>query len=609
MIDIAYFTALILIFVRMSSFFIVVPIFFPKGLPNTAKVAFSLVVAYLLLPGVNYTTLNITNNYTLISYVACEIATGLTLGFITNLCFLSIKIAGQFIDQQIGFSMVNMFDPSSNSNVTLVEQLMYWSSLILFFTIDGHHMLIRALIESFNSISLGKFILSGDSFNLILTAFIQFFAIGLKIAIPVVFIILITDITLGLIGRTVPQLNVMILGLPIKILIGLFSFVITLPLLMNLFVTNFESIQQVIKGLFKVVPFIVIFASEDKTEEATPKKKSEARKKGQVARSKEINLALTLLVSTLILIALGSYVGNSLLATIKMFLSNYLMTNIDYNSLQNLIFIVLWRLAIVILPVVLPIMLFGIFANFIQVGFMFSTETIKPQLSKLNPLNGFKRIFSVRTFVETLKDIAIISILGYTSYTFIRDNYTTLLNLGNTRIELLPVVFGKLVISIFFKITLIMIVIAIADFIYQKYKYNKELRMTKQEIKEEFKQQEGDPQIKSKIKQRQREMASKRMMQAVPSATVVVTNPTHIACALRYEEGKDSAPTLIAKGADNIAIKIKEIAKDNEIPIMENRALARLIYNEVELDSPIPLEMYQAVAEILAVVYKMKKKK
>lgn len=609
MINIAYFTALILIFVRMLTFFIVVPIFFPKGLPNTAKVALSLVMAYLLIPGINYTNLNITNNYTLIADVACEIATGLTLGYITNLCFFSIRMAGQIIDQQIGFSMVNMFDPNSNSNVTLIEQLMYWSSVVLFFSIDGHHMLIKALIESFNSISLGKFILSGDSFNLIFTAFVQFFAIGLKIAIPVALIILITDITLGLVSRTVPQLNVMILGLPIKILIGLFSFIILLPVFMNVFVSNFESIQQAIKGLFKIIPCIVIFASEDKTEEATPKKKSEARKKGQVPRSKEVGLALTLLASTLILVILGSYAGNSLLATTRMFLGNYLFTNIDYNSLQNLILVVLWRLAIIILPLVLPIMVFGIAANFIQVGFMFTIEPIKPQLSKLNPLNGLKRIFSFRTFVETLKDIIIISVLGYISYTYIRDNYNTLLTLENARIELIPAIFGKLVIGIFFKITIAMIVIAIADFVYQKLKYNKELRMTKQEIKEEFKQQEGDPQIKSRIKQRQREMASKRMMQAVPNATVVVTNPTHIACALRYDEGKDSAPTLVAKGADNIAIKIKEIAKDNNIPIMENRALARLIYNEVEIDSAIPTEMYQAVAEILAAIYKMKKKK
>jgi flagellar biosynthetic protein FliR/FlhB len=154
-----------------------------------------------------------------------------------------------------------------------------------------------------------------------------------------------------------------------------------------------------------------------------------------------------------------------------------------------------------------------------------------------------------------------------------------------------------------------MIVIALADYLYQRYQYNKELKMSKQEVKEEFKQQEGDPQIKSKIRQKQREMASRRMMQAVPDATVVVTNPTHIACALRYEDGKDDDPVLIAKGADNIAIKIKEIAKENDVPIIENKPLARLMYAQLELDSEVPAEMYQAVAEVLAIVYKMKKKK
>jgi flagellar biosynthetic protein FliR/FlhB len=291
-----------------------------------------------------------------------------------------------------------------------------------------------------------------------------------------------------------------------------------------------------------------------------------------------------------------------------MFLSNYISINIDYTNIKSLTTIVLWRIGIVVIPVVAPIMLFGILANFIQVGFIVTQEPIKPQLSKLNPINGFKRIFSVRTFVETLKDLAIVSVLGYTGYTFVRDNYSYLLNISNLRTGAVPAAFGKLVTSIFFKITIIMIAVALLDYLYQRYQYNKELRMTKQEIKEEFKQEEGDPQIKSRIRQKQREMASRRMMQAVPNATVVVTNPTHIACALRYEEGKDSAPTLIAKGADNVAIKIKEIAKENDVPIIENRTLARLIFSEVELDEEIPNEMYQAVAEILAVVYKMKKK-
>lgn len=593
----------------MLGFFIVVPIFFPKGFPNIAKIAFTLVMAYILIPGINYTGINLVSNYSLIALAANEIITGLTLGFITNLVFFSIRMAGQFIDIQIGFSMINMFDPSTSSNSTLLEHVLYWCSLVLFFTIDGHHMLIRALVESFNAINLGKFILGGDSINVIINAFVQFFALGLKIAIPLVLIILITDITLGLIGRTVPQMNLMILGMPIKILVGLSCFVLALPILLKIMINGFGDIQQVIKGVFKVVPLIVVFASEDKTEEATPKKKSDARKKGQVARSKEVNLAFSLLASTLALLALGTYVGTSLKGTLNMFLTNYLMKDINYSDVKSLTFVVIWRIAIVVLPVIVPVMVLGIAGNFVQVGFMFTQEPIKPQLSKLNPLSGLKRMFSFRTFVETIKDLIIVGILGYTSYAFIRDNYTTLLQISSLRIGAVPAAFGKLVMSIFTKATIIMVIIALADYLYQRYQYNKELKMTKQEIKEEFKQQEGNPEIKSKIKQRQREMASRRMMQAVPDATVVVTNPTHIACALRYEEGKDKAPVLLAKGADNIAIKIKEIAKENNIPILENKSLARMIYAELDIDSEVPSEMYQAVAEILAIVYKMKKKK
>ncbi len=608
MINIAYFTAIILVFLRMLGFFTVVPIFFPKGFPNTAKIAFTLVIAYILIPGINYAGINITSNYTLIALAVKEIVTGLTLGFLTNLVFFSIRMAGQFIDMQIGFSMISMFDPSTSSNSTLLEHVFYWCSVILFFTIDGHHMLIRALIESFNAVNLGTFILGGESIGLIMDAFIQFFTLGLKIAIPLVLIILITDISLGLIGRTVPQLNLMILGMPIKVLVGLASFVLALPIMFKLMVNGFGDTQELLKSIFKIVPFIV-FASEDKTEEATPKKKSDARKKGQVARSKEVNLAFTLIASTLVLLTLGTYVGTSLKGTLNIFLSNYLIKDINYSDIKSLILIVLWRLAIVILPVVVPIMIFGIVGNFVQVGFMFTQEPIKPQLSKLNPLSGFKRMFSSRTFVEMLKDLIIVGVLGYNAYTFVKDNYVSILQISSLRIGAVPAAFGKLVMSVFTKVTIIMVIIALVDYIYQRYQYNKELKMTKQEIKEEYKQQEGNPEIKSKIKQKQREMASRRMMQAVPDATVVVTNPTHIACALRYEEGKDNAPVLLAKGKDNIAIKIKEIAKENSVPIIENKPLARMIYAEVEIDSEVPADMYQAVAGILAIVYKMKKKK
>lgn len=611
MINTAYFMAVLFIFLRMVTFFTMVPVLFPKGTPNTMKVLFTALISFILMPGVNSAGLAgaVSDNYVLILYCINEIITGLVLGYLTSLCFNIVRMAGQLMDMQIGFSMLSFFDPTSNSNVTLLERLLYWVSLIVFFIVDGHHMLIRALIESYNAVGIGKSILFQDTIMYSVNTFIQYFTIGLKIAIPIVLIIIITDLTLGLISRTVPQLNIMILGLPIKIIVGLTCFSFALPFILKSIVDAMGHLPDIFKEVYKAAPLMFVFASEEKTEEATPRKKSEARKKGQVAKSKEVSLALTLLTSTLLIITLGGFVGNNLKNTLTYFLGNGFETNLDYNNLKSLTLIVIWRLAITFLPVVIPIMVAGIFASYIQTGFILSSETIKPKLSKLNPISGFQRMFSTRTAVELVKDLAIVSVVGYVGYKFIKDNYRYILTMGNLKVGAIPMIFKDLAVDIFFKVTLIMIVLALADYLYQRYMYNKDLKMTKQEIKEEFKQDEGDPQIKSKIKQKQRELATRRMMSQIPDATVVVTNPTHIAVALKYEEGKSEAPIVVAKGSDYVAIKIKEIAKESNVPILENRPLARMIFNEVELDNAIPVNMYAAVAEILAVVYKMKRKK
>lgn len=608
MINVAYFTALIFVFIRLTAFFVTVPIFFPKGTPNAVKVGLMLVLSYILMPGVYTSNVPAISSMGLFIIAAInEVITGLTLGFITNLCFNFIRFAGSLIDLQIGFGMITMYDPTSTSNTTLIEHLMYWISIIIFLIIDGHHMLIRQLIDSFNYVHIGNFVLYQNSIMEIVKAFAEFFSIGIKIAIPIVLIILLTDFTLGLVARTVPQLNVMILGLPIKIVVGLAVFSLALPLIINLIVGSFESMPDVFKGFYKTIPVLLIFASEDKTEEATPRKKSEARKKGQVAKSKEVALSMTLLASTLVILILGQYMITSFKDTLTVFLGSYLNTTLDYGSILKITLLSIYRVAVVFLPIVLPIMLMGIFANFVQTGVLFSKEPIKPDFKKLNPINGFKRMFSLRSFVELFKDLAMVIIVGYVGYAFIRDNYINILTIGNLTPAGIFKQLGSLIVSIFTKITIIMMVIALADYIFQRFQYKKDMRMTKQEVKEEFKQDEGDPEIKSKRKQIARQLAMGRMMSQVPKATVVVTNPTHISVALKYEEGM-SAPKVVAKGADYIALKIKEKAKQSDIPIIENRPLARLIFEKVELDDEIPVDMYEAVAEILAIVYKIKKK-
>lgn len=610
MIDTLYISALILIVIRLAAFFTVIPVFFPKGTPNTVKVAFTIVLAYLLIPGIQYTNLSGINSLNLFA-VNCinEVVTGLTLGYITNLCFDSLRFAGSLMDLQMGFSMMSMLDPNTNSNTTLIERLLYWFGLILFLLIDGHHMLIRALIESFNTVNLGKFILFQDSIKVIIKAFITFFSIGLKIAIPIVLILIVTDLTMGLVARAVPQLNVMILGLPVKIIVGMMTLSFSLIIITKLTESAFYQIPDVIKSFYKTIPFIIIFASDDKTEEATPHKMSEAKKKGQVAKSKDVSLALTLLASTLVLNILSKYSVKSLGEDIISFFNNFLNMNLSYGNLQNLSMTVLYRMAIIILPMILPIMIMGVLANFLQTGFILTKDTIKPDLSKLNPINGFKRMFSVRTAAELVKDIFLVTVIGYIGYSYVKSNFNDMLNMGNLTFSAMMDFIASIIKGAFFKITLIMMAIAIVDFIFQKLQFKKDMKMTKQEVKEEFKQEEGDPEIKGKIKRKQRELAMRRMMQQVPNATVVVTNPTHIAVALMYNDKDSGAPKVVAKGADYVAIKIKEKAKESNVPIIENKPLARLIYDEVELDSEIPVEMYQAVAEILAVVFKLNSRK
>ncbi|GAA0746215.1 fused FliR family export protein/FlhB family type III secretion system protein [Clostridium oceanicum] len=604
MISPVYATAIVLISLRLLAFFIMVPIFFPKGTPNLLKVFLGLVMAYILIPGIDISGVNtITTPIPLILNCINEIVAGFTLGYITNLSFMCVRYAGNMMDMQVGFAMMSMFDPNTNSNATLLERVLYWFSVIIFFIIDGHHMLIRALVESFNIIRLGGFWLKGEAIRVIIDGFVQYFYISLKIAIPIVLIILITDLTLGLVARTVPQLNVMILGLPIKILVGLLCFCLALPLFLNVIEQSFNDLPDIIKDFYKFIPVVIVFASEEKTEDATPRKKKDARKKGQIPRSKEVGLAFTLLASTIVMVTLGSYVANELKDTMGGFLGNYLNTTLSYVNLKSIALLTLIRMSKIVLPVVLPIMIMGTLASFLQTGVIFTSEPLKPDFKKLNPISGFKRMFSLRSVMELLKDISVITVVGLVGYNFIKDNYMKILNLGTLRPWEMIQNIIKITSDIFFRITLVLIFICVVDYIYQRFQHNKDLKMTKQEVKEEYKQDEGDPEIKSKRKQKQREMAMQRMMQEVPKATVVVTNPTHISVAIRYEKG-DNAPKVVAKGADNLALKIKYVAKNSDVPIIENKPLARLMYSEVEIDSEIPAEMYQAVAEILAVVCK-----
>lgn len=612
MINTAYFLALFLCFLRLVTFFYIVNIFYPKGTPKKLKACLGIIISLCVVSHIDTSVvLGISNNFMLIISIVNEIITGIILGFIVNIVFECIQMAGAFIDQQIGLSMMSVLNPTTNTNSTFLGSLSYYISAVIFFITDSHHVLIKCLVASFDIITVGNTIMLQDSFYVLLQSFIKFFVIGVRICLPIVLIALITDITLSLISRTVPTINVMMLGMPIRIVVGIVSFTIFLPIFCKLIVSTFGMIPDVLSDLLKVlqaVPIVLIFAGDDKTEEATPKKKSEAKKKGQVARSKDVGLALTMIACTLVILLFSASIVNSLREYMQVILQGGILDNVDNMSVKYIVNNVIFKALIAVLPAVIPIMIAGIVGSVMQTGFMFTGEPLKPSFGKLNPINGFKNMFSKKSIADLIKNLVVVSILSFIGYKYIIKNYDSILQISSAYLPSLGEDIKKIISGVFAQVCMALVLIAAIDYFVQFRFFKKDMRMSKQEIKEEYKQMEGDPKIKGKIKQKQREMATRRMMSQVADATVVITNPTHLAIALKYEEGVSEAPKVVAKGADLVAIKIKELAKENDVPIMENKTLARMIYKEVEIDQDIPHHMYQAVAEVLAMVFKLKNK-
>lgn len=346
-----------------------------------------------------------------------------------------------------------------------------------------------------------------------------------------------------------------------------------------------------------------------KTEEATPKRLRDSRKKGQISKSGDLNSAVSFLVFALLLGALGDYLLTNSIAFITLALSQDVGRGLTEANVGAILVQNVMKVLLIFMPFGLIAVFIGVVTNVVQVGFLFTLEPLKPDFKRLNPIEGMKNIFSKKALFTMFKSIMKLLIVTYLTYTSLQKIMVPIMNLGGAGVEKLFGFFMDTVSTLSVSIASFMIILGVLDFIFQKKDYKKNLMMTKQEIKDEYKQMEGDPKIKSKRQQRQREMSMARTMQGVEASTVIITNPTHIAIALRYEQGKDEAPIVMAKGLDYMAMKIREKAKENDIPIIENKPLARSMYYKVEPGSSVPVEMYQAIAEILALVFTMNKKK
>lgn len=345
---------------------------------------------------------------------------------------------------------------------------------------------------------------------------------------------------------------------------------------------------------------------QERTEEATLKRRLDFREKGQVAQSKEVATAALLTAALLLWSFYASQFWDKLKHTYIDLLKLMAVFNPTPLEVANLFWGLGTFMAKLLWPVFLLTMVVGFFSSFLQVGPLFSTKVFKPELSKFNIIKGMAKFVSKRSAVELVKSMAKILLIVFVAYRTIANQFNEILMLSLLDLNQTLIFLGKVAFLVLGKTCGIMIALAVIDFAFSRYEMEQKMKMTKQEVKEEFKETEGDPQLKARVRSVQQEMARKRMMAEVPSADVIVTNPTHLSIAISYQRETMVAPKIIAKGADHLAFRIREIAREHKIPIIENKPVARALYKQ-EVGEEVPEEMFTAVAELLAYVYSLKK--
>mgnify|MGYP002521998141 FL=1 len=348
---------------------------------------------------------------------------------------------------------------------------------------------------------------------------------------------------------------------------------------------------------------------EDKQFDATPRKLEQARKEGQVVKSKDFSTAVSLLILFSVIFGLAPFIWNQIVQVFTLLYEQIPNAHTEQIGYMYILTVAVKGAALIIGPILAIAWLVAVLADFIQVGPLVAIAPLMPKLDKLNPTKYFKNIMSIKTLFELFKNIVKVLILGYIGWAVYKDHIESILMLASVDNNFAVMIeFGKLITEFIFKACIAFLIIAAADYGVTKWKFLKDQKMSFKEIKDEYKNSEGDPNVKAALRQRRMQMLQQGAMDAVPTADFVVTNPTHVACALKYVAEEMDSPMLIAKGTELIAKKIIGIAKEHNVPVIENPPVARALFKMVDINQPIPPELYKAVAEILMFVYKMKRK-
>lgn len=347
---------------------------------------------------------------------------------------------------------------------------------------------------------------------------------------------------------------------------------------------------------------------QEKTEQATPRRREEARKKGQVARSMELNSFAILFFGVLILLFAGPSMVREMAQVTRDLLTNVTSIAGNVENYNRLLVHLSLRCLLILAPVFVALICVGLLINVAQVGFSASAEVLQPKFDKLNVVNGLKRLLSRRSLIELVRDLLKLTIIGWVAWYAVKVELDRLIVLADADPAGILSITAWALFRVSIKVVLALLLLALFDYAFQRWEFERSIRMTKQELKEEYKLYEGSPQLRARIRQVQRELSRMRMSKEIPKADVVVTNPTSLAVALKYDAETMSAPTVVAKGARLIADRIKEIARDAGVPIVENKPLARALYSSVEIGAVVPAELFKATAEVLAYVYRLRGK-
>lgn len=599
---------LLLVIIRVSSFIVVSDVFFPKGINNLFKIGFSTILSFLVFPIVyEHVDIVISSYGQYIFLILSEVLIGLLIGIFVNLLFKLFSGIGSVLDTQGGFSSAQVYDPMTNNTSSVIEKVFYWISLTVFILLNGHHFFIRAFIFSYEKIGVGNLNFSESLLNSFIYGMLTIFRVSFMIVVPIMVVLVFVDILLGIISKVIPKINLIVISFPFKILVTIALIIISVKIFFNRFTDIYLDFNKLIFRVFSFCPVLFI-CSDDKTEDPTPQRLKKAKEEGNVAKSAFLISAVSL-AGVALIVMMGGTILDQLKCIMIYFLRDGISRNYGGYDVVEILKILLPKVMILILMPGVVFIALSVVSNIMQTGFLVTPKLLKPSFKDFNPMNTIKNIFSIKSLFDLFRDVIVVSLLCYLAYQFISQNLESFLRLGNFRVEYSFSTVVPLFTSVFMKIFMVVFVIGVLDFAIEKFRYKKKMKMTKQEVKEEFKQMEGDPEVKAQIRQKGKQIIMQSMMSNVKDSSVVITNPTHISVALRYKQGEDMAPKLVAKGINHMAYKIKELANEHGVPIVEDKHLARFIYKNVELDQEIPEEIYKSVADILTYIFKLNSKK